>query len=141
MILLTVMLSKIRPERRISLLFVQLAAISSLLLLLLSPIGTSGKHSWIIITAFLLRGGIDAIWTPMSSRLSLWIPSYMLSQGFSYRDTGVRVALTLAPVAAGLLYAIDPELPLYVAIGTILVTLLLTMSLPNYLPTQINKNP
>ena len=141
MMLLTVMLSKIRPERRISLLFVQLAAISSLLLLLLSPIGTSGKHSWIIITAFLLRGGIDAIWTPMSSRLSLWIPSYMLSQGFSYRDTGVRVALTLAPVAAGLLYAIDPELPLYVAIGTILVTLLLTMSLPNYLPTQINKNP
>lgn len=141
MMSLTVILSKIRSERRLSLLLVQLAAISSLLLLLLSPTNASGKLPWIIVVAYLFRGGIDAVWAPMSSRLSLWIPPNMLSQGFSFRDTGVRVALTLAPVAAGLLYAIDPVLPLYVAVGTIFVTLLLSMTLPNYLPTQIKNIP
>lgn len=127
-------LSRIRPERRSPLAILQLATAAALALLLIAPPLAAGQLPLLIGLAFLLRSAVDGIWTPMSGRLSLWLPPEILSLGFSLRDTGVRVAMTLAPLVAGRLYAADPALPLQVGLGALAVTVLVTLTLPNHLP-------
>ncbi|MBL8056589.1 MAG: MFS transporter [Anaerolineales bacterium] len=134
LVVLNYSLGRVRPERRSPLILLQLAIAAALGLLLLAPPAIAGQLPALIIAAYLLRSAMDGIWTPMSGRLSLWLPPEILSLGFSLRDTGVRVAMTLAPLAAGRLYALDPALPLQIGLGALAVTVLLTLTLPNYRP-------
>lgn len=127
-------LGRLRPERRTPLVVLQIATAAALGLLLISPPAVAGQLPALVILAYLLRSSVDGVWTPMSGRLSLWLPPEILSLGFSLRDTGIRVALTLAPLAAGRLYALDPALPLYAGLGALAVTGALTLTLPNYRP-------
>lgn len=129
-------LGRMQPERRAPLILLQLSAAGALALLVVSPAAVAGALPPAIIAAYLLRSAVDGIWTPMSGRLSLWLPPEVLSLGFSLRDTGVRVALTLAPLAAGQLYAVNPSLPLLAGLAALGVTVLLTLSLPTHRPAQ-----
>lgn len=134
LVILNYVLGRARPERRAPLLVLQLATATALVLLLIAPAAVAGQIPLLIGVAYLLRGAVDAIWTPMSGRLSLWLPPEILSLGFSLRDTGVRVAMTLAPLAAGRLYDLNPGLPLQLGLGALAVTFLVTLTLPNYRP-------
>jgi predicted MFS family arabinose efflux permease len=130
----TIWLGRLPAERRTPLMVVQLAALILLLLILNSPAAVGGALPLIFVVAYVFRGGADAVWTPISSRLSLWLPPDILSLGFSLRDTAVRIALTVAPLAAGQLYALNPTYPLYAGMAAIGLTMLLTLTLPRHRP-------
>ncbi|MGQ0602576.1 MAG: MFS transporter [Anaerolineales bacterium] len=141
LVALTIGVGRFAPEKRAPLFAIQATLLIAVLLLWLSPASVGGALPGLIVVAYLFRGGADAIWTPMSSRLSLWLPAEILSLGFSFRDTAVRTALTLAPLVAGWLYAIDPALPLYVGLIATTLTMTLTFTLPNYRPQTTATTP
>jgi DHA1 family multidrug resistance protein-like MFS transporter len=137
----TVWLGRLPAERRTPLMLVQLAALIMLAMILNSPIAMGGGLPLIFVAAYLFRGGADAVWTPISSRLSLWVPPDILSLGFSLRDTAVRIALTIAPLAAGQLYALNPAYPLYAGMAAVGLTMLLTLTLPRRRPQALTQAP
>lgn len=137
----TLSLGRMRAERRTPLLGVQLAGLLALVLLLASPVARGGALPLLAILAYFFRGGTDAIWVVMSGRVSQWLPPEILSLGFGFRDTAVRLALTFAPLAAGQLYGVNPELPLYVSLALTGATMLLTLTLPNHRPVLTADSP
>jgi DHA1 family tetracycline resistance protein-like MFS transporter len=131
---MTVLQGRLPAERRRPLLIVQAASGLALVLILLSPASVGGALPLMAFSAYFFRGGIDAIWTPTAGRLSLWLPPEIRSLGFGFRDTAIRIALTLAPLAAGQLYALDPALPLLAGMAAVASSVLLTLTLPRHRP-------
>ncbi len=131
---LTVALGQMSSQRRRSLLIAQLMVAAALIMLIGSPAITAGALPFTLSAAYFLRGGVDATWAPIAGRLSAWLPPEVLSLGFAFRDTAVRIALTLAPVLAGQLYTADPAYPLYAGAASLIVTMLLTLTLPRRRP-------
>lgn len=126
MLALTVWLASRPALQRRGLIITQGTVLAALALFLVAPGGVSS----ILVAAALLRGGADAIWTPISGRLSAWLPPEALALGFAFRDTAMRISLTTAPVVAGLLYAVDPTWPLIAGMAALCVTIALTLTLP-----------
>lgn len=140
-IVVTLSLGRIRAERRTPLLAVQLAGLLALVFLLASPVARGGALPLLAVLAYFFRGGTDAIWLVMSGRLGQRLSPEILSMGFAFRDTAVRLALTFAPLAAGQLYGVNPELPLYVSLALTGATMLLTLTLPNHRPVLNADSP
>ncbi len=132
MLALTAWLGSLPAMRRRALLIAQGTVFAALALLLAAPAGLSPM----LVAAALLRGGVDATWAPIAGRLSAWLPPEALSVGFAFRDTAVRIGLTLAPVTAGLLYAVDPAWPLFAGLAALGVTAALTLTLPRAVETR-----
>ncbi len=131
---MTLSIGQLRAERRTPLLSVQLAGVLSLILLLASPVATDGGLPLLPVLAYFFRGGTDAIWVVISGRVSQWLPPEILSLGFGFRDTAVRVGLTLAPLVAGQLYGLHAEWPLYASLALTGASMLLILTLPNQRP-------
>ena len=121
-------LGSMRSERRKSLLLTQLVVALSLLLFLAAPAG-AGAFQPVLLLAMLLRGADKAAWPITRGRLSRWLQPRVLSLGFGVLDTASQIALTLSPLAAGLLYARDPELPLFAGAAVLAAAMLLTLTL------------
>ncbi|MEY4221914.1 MAG: hypothetical protein RL334_556, partial [Chloroflexota bacterium] len=54
----------------------------------------------------------------------------MLSFGYGFLETAMRLGMALAPAVAGLLYARAPAAPMLAAVAALGITLLLTRTLP-----------
>lgn len=121
-------LGYMRPERRRPLLLNQLVVMVGLALLLVAPAG-QGLHL-LLIMGYFLRGGSRAVNPLTRGRLSHWLPPEVLSLGFGVMDTASQTAVMVAPLAAGLLYARQPALPMYVGMAALTVTMLFTLTLP-----------
>jgi MFS family permease len=120
--------------RKRALLISQGTVMSALALLLLAPPAQAGVVPVVLSLAYFLRGAVDSLWAPIAGRLSAWLTPDLLSLGFGFRDTAMRVALTLSPLAAGQLYAAAPAYPLYLGLVGLAFTIALTFTLPRRQP-------
>jgi hypothetical protein len=129
-------LGQMRPERRAPLVLNQLMVAAGLALLLAVPGGAGGLVLAGLVPAYFLRGGVEAVWPISRGRLAYWVGPHGLNLGFGVMDTASQLARSVAPVAAGVLYARSPALPLVAGLAALGVTLLVTLALPQRRPAQ-----
>lgn len=123
-ILLALVLGQLRVDRPWSLVASQAVAILASLLLLTTPLMP------FIVLAYFVHGSNRLIRPFMIGRLARSLDQATLSFGYGFYETAMRLGLAAAPLAAGLLYARAPSLPLMVGATCVGVTLLLTFTLP-----------
>jgi MFS family permease len=138
MLLFMISMGQLAPERRLPLLLLQAAVAAALALLLFSPAQGGGLGLMAVIgLAYFFRGAVEAIWPTTRSRVALWVAPQALSLGFGVLDTASQIARTIAPFAAGYLYAQSPTLPLAAGLGALAATTLLTLTLPHRRPQAL----
>jgi MFS family permease len=122
-------LGYLRAERRRSLLLNQAGVAATLLLLLAAP-GAGGPLPVSLALAALLRGADKSTWPVTRGRFSLWLQPPVRSLGFGFLETVSQAALTLSPWVAGQLYARDAALPMRFGLPLLVLSGLLTLTLP-----------
>jgi MFS family permease len=111
-IVLGVVIARIKPFSRplnALLLCCLLTPISFLLLLF-------GNATWLFALGYFFRGGYYVAWGVFYSALGEVTPRHLRSRTFALGEILGGAGFGLAPFAAGVLYEIDPALPLYSAI-------------------------
>jgi MFS family permease len=122
--LISLALSRMPSERRGSLILGQLVALAGLILLLNSP-------ALIFIgLAYFIHGNNRLIRPIVDARLAHSLTPAILSFGYGFRELAMRSGLAAAPYLAGLLYSYNPTWPLVAGIAGLMLTLLLTFTLP-----------
>ena len=132
--LLSMLNAQFPPGRKRALLISQVTLIGALALLLIAPPAEFGVLPVILYVAYFMRGAADSLWAPIAGRLTIWLSPELLSLGFGFRDTAMRVALTLSPLLAGRLYSSAPAYPLYFGLIALALTVALTFTLPRRAP-------
>jgi predicted MFS family arabinose efflux permease len=99
-------------------------AVLASLLLLVTPLMP------FIVLAYFIHGSNRLIRPFMIGRLARSLDQATLSFGYGFYETAMRLGLAAAPLAAGLLYAREPSLPLLAGGVCVCVTLALTFTLP-----------
>lgn len=79
----------------------------------------AGQFYWQFAIAFLLEGGFYLIWPLLYARVSDAAPERLRSRAYALVEVTFFLSFTIAPIAAGALYNVQPRLPLLV--GVILV--------------------
>ena len=117
-------MGQIPTQRRRPILVSQAAAlVAAVLWLKLPAVG-------FIVLAYFLHGGNRLVRPFITGRLALSLDRTVMSFGYGFYETAMRLALALSPFVAGWLYARDPTWPLYAGIIGLSITLLLTFTLP-----------
>jgi predicted MFS family arabinose efflux permease len=133
---------QMRPERRLPFILLQLSVAAGLALLLAAPSQASSLAFYPVLgLGYFCRGAVEAIWPVSRGRVALWVAPQALSLGFAVMDTASQLARTLAPFAAGLLYARGPAWPLAAGLASLSLTLLLTLTLPQGRPRPLVEAP
>lgn len=122
--LFSLALSHLPSERRGSLLLSQLVALTALILLLNTPV------LFFIGLAYFIHGSNRLVRPIVDARLVHSLTPATLSFGYGFREMAMRSGLAAAPYVAGLLYAYHPTWPLVAGIIGLILTLLLTFTLP-----------
>jgi MFS family permease len=113
------------PEtRRWALVLCQLVALAASVLLLSSALLP------VIILACFVHGGNWVVRPIVIGRLARTLHPDMLSFGYGFLETAMRLGMALAPAVAGLLYARAPAAPMLAGAAALCVTLLCTLTLP-----------
>lgn len=79
----------------------------------------AGQRYWQFAIAFLLEGGFYLIWPLLYARVSDAAPERLRSRAYALVEVTFFLSFTIAPIAAGALYNVQPRLPLL--LGALLV--------------------
>ena len=113
------------PEtRRWALVLCQLVALAASVLLL------SSAMLPVITLAVFIHGGNWVVRPIVIGRLARTLHPDILSFGYGFLETAMRLGMALAPAVAGLLYSRTPAAPMLAGAAALCVTLLLTLTLP-----------
>jgi MFS family permease len=80
----------------------------------------AGQRYWQFAVAFVLEGGFYLIWPLLYARASDAAPERLRSRAFALVEVTFFISFTLAPIAAGALYNIQPRLPLLLGVALVL---------------------
>ena len=80
--------------------------------------------------AYFIHGSNRLIRPIVDARLAHSLTPAILSFGYGFRELAMRSGLAAAPYLAGLLYSYNPTWPLIAGVAGLMLTLLLTFTLP-----------
>lgn len=123
-VVLSLTFGQLPETRRWALVLCQLVALAASVLLLSSALLP------VIILAYFIHGGNWVVRPIVIGRLARTLHPDMLSFGYGFLETAMRLGMALAPAVAGLLYSRTPAAPMLAGAAALCVTLLLTLTLP-----------
>lgn len=124
-VVLSLTFGQLPETRRWALVLCQLVALAASVLLLSSALLP------VIILAYFIHGGNWVVRPIVIGRLARTLHPDMLSFGYGFLETAMRLGMALAPAVAGLLYSRTPAAPMLAGAAALCVTLLLTLTLPS----------
>lgn len=122
-VVLSLAFGQLPETRRWALVLCQLVALAASVLLLSSALLP------VIILACFIHGGNWVVRPIVIGRLARTLHPDMLSFGYGFLETAMRLGMALAPAVAGLLYSLTPAAPMLAGAVALCVTLLLTLTL------------
>jgi MFS family permease len=123
-VVLSLAFGQLPETRRWALVLCQLVALAASVLLLSSALLP------VIVLACFIHGGNWVVRPIVIGRFARALHPDMLSFGYGFLETAMRLGMALAPAVAGLLYARAPAAPMLAAVAALGITLLLTRTLP-----------
>lgn len=124
-VVLSLTFGQLPETRRWALVLCQLVALAASVLLISSALLP------VIILAYFIHGGNWVVRPIVIGRLARTLHPDMLSFGYGFLETAMRLGMALAPAVAGLLYSRTPAAPMLAGAAALCVTLLLTLTLPS----------
>lgn len=123
MVLLLNLAARLPAQRITSMLLPQ-----ALVLILVSTIAMMPVFP-LLLLAYSTSGSNRLIRTPSLARMSNLLTPASMSFGLGIYQTAMQFGYSLSPYAAGLLYERAPIFPIYLGIGGLVITMLLTLTL------------